>query len=493
MKTCQRIAVLVAVVATVAASAGSLFANDTNTAPGVTIDDKINRLEQEIQDLKHQRELDQQQAQQQAQQAAIQAAQQAKDTPIITAGPESFWFRSADSNFMVRVGGYAQADGRFYLHDEAKNGVDTFLMRRVRPILDGTFYHDFDFRVMTDFGNGAASSTLLQDAYLEWHSLPWLSITAGKFKPPVGLEQLQSDTDLIFMERGLPSDLVPQRDVGIQVSGDLLGGVVSYAGGIFNGVVDGGIADLDTGDAKDGTARIFILPFKTTNISPLQGLGFGAGGTIGDQKYTSSATNLPTYKTTGQLTFFSYRSGVANDGREMRGTPQAYYYYGPFNLLSEYAISEQEVRAGTLTDSLHNTAWQVVGGFLLTGEEAQYRGSPFNPDYVLEPRHPFNPAAGGWGALEVVGRYGELRIDPDAFSKNPTAGGLRFADPTKSAQEAHEWGVGLNWYLNRNVKLAMDYEQTVFDGGAGSPTATAYTVKNRETEEDMFGRVQFQF
>jgi phosphate-selective porin OprO and OprP len=33
-----------------------------------------------------------------------------------------------------------------------------------------------------------------------------------------------SDTDLIFMERGLPTDLVPQRDVGVQVSGDLLGG-----------------------------------------------------------------------------------------------------------------------------------------------------------------------------------------------------------------------------------------------------------------------------
>ena len=39
----------------------------------------------------------------------------------------------------------------------------------------------------------------------------------------------------------------------------------------------------------------------------------------------------------------------------MRGTPQAYYYYGPFNLLSEYAISEQEVRAGTVADEIRNT------------------------------------------------------------------------------------------------------------------------------------------
>ncbi|MGD0059452.1 MAG: porin [Verrucomicrobiia bacterium] len=481
MKMRQRILVLMAVVATVVASTGRLFADDTNAAPAATVDDKINRLEQEIQDLKQQRELDQQQAQQQAQHAAVQAAQQAKSASIISTGPESFRFRSADSNFVVRIGGYAQADGRFYLGDRANNGVDTFLMRRVRPILEGTFYQDFDFRIMTDFGNGAAASSLLQDAYLEWHHWSWLKIRAGKFKPPVGLEQLMSDTDLIFMERGLPTDLVPQRDVGVQVSGDLLDGTVNYAGGVFNELVDGAIGDLDTGDAKDAAGRIFIQPFKTTEISPLQGFGFGAAGTIGDHTFTSSTTNLPTYKTTGQLTFFSYRSGVADDGTELRGTPQAYYYYGPFNLLGEYAVSEQEVRTGTYRDNLHNSAWQVEGGFFLTGEEARYRGSPYNPAYALTPRHPFNLAAGGWGAFEIAARYGELRIDPDAFS--------HFADPTKSAQEAREWGVGINWYPNRNVKLSLDYEQTVFDGGAGTTTAP----NNRETEEDMFGRVQLQF
>jgi len=489
MKTRQRILVLMTVVATVVASTGRLFADDTNTAPGVTVDDKINRLEQEIQDLKHQREIDQQQAQQRA----TAAAEPAKPGPVLLAGPGGFGLQSPNSNFVLRLRGYAQADGRFYLGDKANNGVDTFLMRRVRPIFEGTLYHDFDFRLMTDFGNGAASTTLLQDAYLEWHHWPWLKIRAGKFKPPVGLEQQQSDTDLIFMERGLPSDLVPQRDVGFQVSGDLLGGVVSYAGGAFNQLVDGTIADLDTGDSKDAAARVFIQPFKTTTISSLQGLGFGAGGTIGDHKFTSTTTNLPTYKTTGQLTFFSYRSGVADDGTEMRGAPQAYYYYGPFHLLGEYTISEQDVRAGTVTDQLRNTAWQVMGGFFLTGENTQYRGSPYNPAYALTPRHPFNPGAGGWGAFELVGRYGDLHMDPDAFNKNPTAGGLRFADPTKSAQEAREWGAGVNWYLNRNVKLSLDYEQTTFDGGAGSPTALAYTVKNREIEQDMFGRVQFQF
>ena len=92
-----------------------------------------------------------------------------------------------------------------------------------------------------------------------------------------------------------------------------------------------------------------------------------------------------------------------------------------------------------------------------------------------------------------MARYGDLRVDADAFNVDPTATGLRFADPTKSAQEARELGVGLNWYVDRNVKFVLDYDQTSFDGGAGSATASAYAVKNRETEQVVLGRVQFQF
>ncbi|MGD0652144.1 MAG: porin [Verrucomicrobiia bacterium] len=420
---------------------------------------------------------------QEAEEAAAKDRQtKAKETPILKAGQDGFSLQSSDGNFVLKLRGYAQADGRFYLDDSAKNGADTFLMRKVRPILEGTLYRDFDFRIMPDFG---ANQAVLQDAYLEWRYWPWLKARVGKYKPPVGLEQLQQDQWLFFAERGLPSDLVPNRDVGVQLSGDLFGGVVSYAGGIFNGVVDGGIADTDAWDSKDGAARIFIQPFKKTDIDPLKGLGFGVGGTVGNQQFTSGSTNLPTYKTTGQLQFFSFRSGVAPDGVEVRGSPQGYYYWGPFGLLGEYVIADQEVRAGTLRDHVRNTAWQVQASFALTGENATYNG--------VTPHRAFDLRSGGWGAFEIVGRYGDLHVDPDSFSKTPLAAGLRFADPTKSAQEAREWGVGLNWYLNKNVKLVLDYEQTSFDGGAGTASSTAYTVKDRQTERIVLTRAQVSF
>jgi phosphate-selective porin OprO/OprP len=482
MKKRLRMLVVMAAAATVVASAGRLFADDTNAVLGGTVDDRINRLEQEIQDLKHQREIDQQQVQQRSQQQADQAAQKAKTAPVVAAGPDGFTLKSADNNFVLRLHGYVQADGRFYLDDKHNTLTDTFLMRRVRPILEGTLYRDFDFRLMPDFANGA---TLLQDAYVEWHYWPWLKVRAGKFKVPVGLEWLQQTPWLAFAEQGLPTDLVPQRDIGAQISGDLFSGIVSYAGGVFNGVPDGTSADAATTDSKSGAARLFIRPFKTTDINPLKGLGFGAGGSIGNQQFTGSTTNLASYKTTGQNTFFSFSKGVVPNGLEYRLSPQGYYYWGPLGLLAEYVIADQQLQNGAVRQYIHNSAWQTVGSFVLTGEDATYNG--------VTPRRPFDLKSGAWGAFEFVARYGDLHVDPNAFSTAPTAAGLRFADPTKSAQEAREWGVGLNWYLNRDIKFVFDYEVTYFDGGAGTAGATAYTVANRRAEQVAIGRVQFQF
>ena len=158
-----------------------------------------------------------------------------------TAGGDGFSLRSADGNFQLKVRGYVQADARYFLDDDERPATDTFILRRVRPIFEGTLYKIFDFRIMPDFGGG---QTVLQDAYIEGKLSPRFRVRAGKFKAPVGLERLRSGTDILFVERALPTNLVPNRDLGLQIGGDLGGGVASYAVGVFNGVPDGGSAAL---------------------------------------------------------------------------------------------------------------------------------------------------------------------------------------------------------------------------------------------------------
>jgi len=99
------------------------------------------------------------------------------------------------------------------------------------------------------------------------------------------------------------------------------------------------------------------------------------------------------------------------------------------------------------------------------------------------PRKPFNPANGGWGALQLVGRYSELDIDNNAFDG--------FSDATRSASRAQEVSVGLNWWLNRNVRVGTSFSHTTFDGGGTGTSAPGVVTANPENV--LFTRVQLAF
>ena len=212
----------------------------------------------------------------------------------------------------LKLSGYVQTDYRDYLSD-ADQSTDQFLLRRVRPSIEGTINKVVDFRILPDFANGGGTtpgptSSLLQDAYVELKTFPAFKIRAGKFKGPVSLERLQSGTALNFVERAFPSSLAPNRDTGVQLSGDFGDGAFAYQAGVFNGVTDGTSGETDVTDGKDYIGRIFTHPFKKT-IGFLQGLGLGVAASIGDQNGTATSAQLPAFRTNGQQTFFSYRSG----------------------------------------------------------------------------------------------------------------------------------------------------------------------------------------
>lgn len=380
--------------------------------------------------------------------------------PTIQLGKDGFILKSADQKFSIRFGGYVQGDSRFLLGDDSNAGVDSFFLRRARPLIEATFYKSFTFRLLPDFGLGTTS---IQEAYGEWNYFPQAKVRVGKYKAPVGLERLQSATALLFVERGMPTNIVPNRDVGIQLSGDLNDALVTYAVAIMNGVPDGGSADLDVNDGKDVAARIFFNP--NAKASLLAGTGFGVAGTYGNQE-----KNVPNYRTPALLTFFSYNADTIADGTIYRVSPQFHFYNGPVSVIAEYVLSSEEVRNLTNFGKMQNSAWQIAGAVLLSNDTATPK--------PLDPKNPFDPGEGTWGAWQLAFRYSALDIDEDAFS-------LGFADPAKSARSAKEFAAGLNWYWNRNMKLVFNYEYTKFDGGA--------ITGDRETENVFLSRLQLAF
>jgi phosphate-selective porin OprO/OprP len=178
-------------------------------------------------------------------------------------------------------------------------------MLRVRPISEGTVAKQFYYRVMPDF---AGASVTLQDAYAGWRQYPLAKVAVGKMKEPLGLERLASGSDLPFVERGITNNLVPNRDIGLQVSGELLNGKLSYQTGVFDGDPDGEkVAALDSRDDKDFAGRIIMQPFLDA-YGPLQGLGFGISGTYGSELGAADSPNLGAYRTPAQVRFLKYRA-----------------------------------------------------------------------------------------------------------------------------------------------------------------------------------------
>jgi phosphate-selective porin OprO and OprP len=162
-------------------------------------------------------------------------------------------------------------------------------------------------------------------------------------------------------------------------------------------------------------------------------------------------------------------TGVFNsDSTSIVGT-ELLYVLGPFSVQGEYAWTRANNSFTRLTNGNNGKSLGdpvFSGGYIelsyfLTGENRTYdkRLGRLGSTYIASPYTPFWAVRGedgrlsyGTGAWEIAARYSRLDLN---------SGGLR---------GGKEDGVtlGLNWYLNTNLKLQFDYlHNDRFDLGAG--------------------------
>jgi phosphate-selective porin OprO/OprP len=420
-----------------------------------TTDQKIQQLEQKVDELEK----------------AVKAEQitdNGQNAASSTADTTGFTIRSRDGNFVLHIGADLQVDNRSFFGTGSSTATDTILLRRVRPTIYGTVYKYVDFFFRPDFGLG---TTAIYDAYIQLNYIPWAQIRAGKFKPPVGMERLQSDDDTNFVERGLPTQLVPQRDIGYQIGANLFHRRVAYQVGVFNGVPDSSIgSDTAVSNHRDYVARLFLTPFQPDSKSLLKGLGLGLAASGGN----TDGEALPAFKTFGQQSFFTFASGVTAVGHRTRLAPQGYYYVGPFGVLTEYGLNEEGFQKGAVRRNIAFRAYQGQVTYILTGESKSFV-SP-------TPKRPFDPLHhGGWGAVELAVRLSDFEAENGVYTYG-------LVNPAISPRHLHEWTGGVNWYLNRLVRITGDYGHTAFGGGAAASVGG-----NRPAEKVFILRFQIDF
>lgn len=395
------------------------------------------------------------------------SANNAEKFGTVEYGYKGLVLTGANKNYSIKIGGYLQADARKYFADKVGN-VDQGLIRSARPAIEVKLPNDFSAKLVTDFGNG---NPRVVDALGSWKANDYLNISVGKLKNPLGLERQEKETETLFVERGLPTNLVPFRDIGILLNGDIIPQTLDYQIGLTNGVADAVDPNSDVSGGKDISGRLFAQPFASTDNFALQGLGLGFAASIGQRDGNTTNTELASnYKTTAQNNFFTYATGTYADGKNVRLNPQGWYYYGPFSILGEYVSSSNEVEKGASRKTLKNDAWTAIATYVLTGENASFDGVKPDADFSLK--------NGTWGAFELTARASRLNIDEKTF---PT-----FASLTTAAKAVDEYVLGLNWYLSQNIKVNINYAQDKFEGGAAGG-------KDRQDERTLLSRVQFKF
>jgi phosphate-selective porin OprO/OprP len=359
---------------------------------------------------------------------------------------------TAPPAYEVKVGALVQTDARAYVgaHDR-----DNVLLRRARPIVTGTLLDLVDFNFTADFGGGQVGLT---DAYLNARPESWVQLRVGKFKPPIGLERLQSDAGLPLPERAMTSNLSATRDLGVQLWGTVGDGLFTYALALLDGAADNANIDQDVGGDKDLALRLCLEPLRAWPTFGV--LGIGAAATTGRRNGSASTTSLAALRTPGQGALFSYLAPsddpdgtgtVVAQGEQRRLNPEIYYYRGPIGVLGEIIWSREEVHKGPSALSLTHRALHATASYVIGGSNG-YKGAT--------PTSEWKPASGQLGAVEFAARYSAIRFDNQTF---PT-----FADPIISARSAQNLGAAANWVLSRQVRLAVNFEHTRFRGGAAT-------------------------
>lgn len=443
--------------------------------------------------------------------AAEDAAKKATTAPNISFNEKGFVIKSADNQHALRLGGTLQLDDRQYVN-QANDANNQFIVRRARVYASGTLWKYIDFRFMPDFGlvdaQNLRNTAIIADAWLNFKAIPEVQVQVGKYKPPLGLEMLQSDQNTVFMERSATTQLQPSRALGVQVHGLLFDDTLSYAVGVFSESPNNYTQTVDTTLGYGIAARLFARPF-VNDADELSGLGFGVAGSYANDFDPGAAGNSPisnglnSFASDTGVTFFNWTGSsstsggtVTRDGAIYRIIPQAFYYYGPWGVQAEYILQSQGVEligAGATNPQIRDTsfAWQTTISYNITGEDNSFDSlTPKNNFDFFQTDDP--DAVGLW---QVAFRVDQLQLDEDLFQRLPGSSNTTTLANNNNSNAAQNnargffsYSLGFNWYLNPNIRAYANFVYTPWyyasrqnGGGVGVPP------NNSSITNDEFG------
>ena len=432
----------------------------------------LQQLQQEMHRLRQERSAQQEEVARRVMEVEKKAAEAAASSLQIGYDPvpgKGFYLQSADGQFELRLRGFIQTwmqveaarkeehfpgvvDGQdLTAAGLARHNPSTFRLRRTRLIISGQIFKDFGFLIEPEI-TGGSIGTRLEETWLNYTYASWAKLTVGQYKTRFSLEMLTSSRDLDFAERAVISRaLSPEYQVGATVEGNLKFATIPvyYGVGIYNGCgrVDQCPNGIDNDGDKEFTGRVTFSPPTPFGILTI-GLNAdhrtfrvvrGAGATDPSSVTTpvggsSSFHRFNPVGPTGVRLAGNGEGGTQNgfliNGNRVTGGGDIVFDLYPFIIKGEYAYASQE-RDGLDSGGTNLDNLIMQGGYGLIG-------------YWI-----FGNKRNG---LQAIGRYEHMRVDDNKgeFTTPVTAANER-------PMEIRSGTIGLNWFINPNVRLRGNY------------------------------------
>jgi phosphate-selective porin len=341
--------------------------------------------------------------------------------------------------------------------DEERDDVDLDVARR-RVGVKGRITSRIEFEVERELDADGG----WRDAFVDVRATRHLQVRAGHFKVPFSREQLTGAGRLDFIDRSRATDrLAPGRSAGVALHGRILRRILGYEGGVFTG--DGtprGSLSIPRAAEPTLAGRLTIRP---------QGAARRAGS-LGDLEIGVAAVTTDIHEgrasLRGRLTtrdlFFA---PVFVSGRRLRVGGDLDWRPGPLGLRAEFLRGDDARRHQGLLDEtlppLRALGWSVSGVWAVAGRDAYAKA-----DDTL--------AFAGLAGLELAARTERL-----SFGTPGAADGQVWTPRAEqlSTVAARSWTVGVNWTLNRFVRVQANAvrEEVVSHARGTTPPRPTWT------------------
>jgi phosphate-selective porin OprO/OprP len=400
------------------------------------------------------------------------------------------WFRTPDKDFNIHLGGRIHADSVWwrqpvYLkgpppgnggipNSNPGDGVgpldDGFFFRRVRIRADGTVSQHVEFMFEYDFEN--LNQIAFDHMWVGLKDLPVINtIRIGQMKVPQGLDMMGNDYHLTFLERSALSDAFWTLFApGVEIANTYFDQHMTTQSMFHRAATNQPYNGSDFGDgAYAFTTRVTGTPvwecdgrymvhlganYQWRRGEPGRNAG-GTGSAFADTQNVVRFRDRPELRdavgTGGNSARFTDTGWLITDGVSTMG-PEFMTIWGPFSVQAEATCSFVDGARQVYPAADFNKArgtpmfWggYVQTSYFLTGENRGYdrRFGYFDRPKIL---NPFRWYCGDniiqCGAWEMAYRFSYTDLNDNGIS-----GGLLY-----------EHTVGLNWYLQDNLKLQFNY------------------------------------